>query len=452
MKEYINIGILILINYGISICCHLYLGVKAWGSRWKYKKFITGFVILYLLFCIPYFMGVEDAGVIAYILQIVGLAGYMVLFDKKSLRESIGISAATFIFVYMFIKSFFITSSQSLFNQLVIQNSWNKEKIVVSLIGDGTLLLFLFLIRKKEISSWFLKLYGYSNKFVTNIICMYIAIWLMVSKIISVKNLNEPQGYEKIYFLTLVTFVGGLLLLLVILIVYYRNESKNEKIRIQETMIIQQKIYIANLENLQTEIKKFQHDYKNIVAGLYAAEKSNDTLKFLEENILRFEENLSASIKETSSLSHIKIEEVKGLVLSKMMQAKENGVLLFLEVIKDVGFVYMNIVDFNRCLGILIDNAIEAAGRGDKKEVHVVMIQEDEKFILIVKNTYKGVIQIKDIWQEGYSTKGEKRGIGLSNYNEILSKYNHITKETKVEEDYFVQILKSHANKKGGFK
>lgn len=450
MMGYIKILILVLINYGISIGCHLYLAMKAWGSRCSCKKFITGLGILYILFCIPYLLGVEDSGLVAYILQIVGLVGYMVLYFKKPLGECIVISATTFVFVYMFIKSFFITSSQSLFNQLVIQNSWNGINVVFSMVGDGVLLLFIFLIRKKDISVWFLKLYKNGNRFVTGVIYIYITIWLIVNKIISIKNTNALQGHEKIYFLTLVTFVGGLILLLIILAIYFRNESKNEKIRMQELMIIQQKIYINTLENLQLEIKKFQHDYKNIVAGLYAVGKSDETLKFLEKNILRFEENLSDSIKETSSLRHIKIEEVKGLVLTKMIQAKENDVCFFLEVIKDVESVYMNIVDFNRCLGILIDNGIEAARRGERKEVYVVMIQEETKFILVVKNTYRGVIQIKDIWKEGYSTKGEQRGIGLNNYNEILSKYNCVVKETRVEESYFVQILKSYAFEKGG--
>ena len=446
MKEYIKILVLVLINYSISMGCHLYLAIKACGNRWEWIKFIKGFVILYILFCIPYLTGMEDAGLMSYILQISGLAGYIVSYYKKSIGESIGISAAVFVFVYMFIKSFFITNSRFVFNQLVIQDSWSWINLVFSLIGDGVLLLFVFLIHKRDISIWFFNLYKNRNRFVTSAICVYIAIWLAISKVISVKSMNESVGYEKIYYLTLITFIGGLMLLLFILTAYYRSERKNEEIKMQESMIIQQKIYINTLEHLQIEIKKFQHDYKNIVAGLYAVEKSSDTLKFLEENILQFEEKLSGSIMETASLSHIKLDEVKGVVLTKMIQAGENGVKFFLEVIKDVEFIYMNIVDFNRCLGILIDNGIEAAKRGEKKEVHVIMIQEEKKFVLIVKNTYQGVIQMKDIWKEGYSTKGKQRGIGLNNYNEILSRYNSVVKETKIEESYFVQIMKCYSD------
>jgi two-component system sensor histidine kinase AgrC len=450
--DYIKIFIVVLMNYGVSIGCHIYLCGKAWGNKWSRKEFITGFGILYTLFCLPYMIGIEGADFIAYILQIAGLAGFMNHYHKKTLSKCIGISGAAFIFVYMFIKSFFITSSQTLFQQLSIEASFDWKNFVYSLIEDGALLLCVFLICKKGISTCFSKLYRNKNRFATVIICFYITVWLIVSEMISVKGIQTSQGYEKVYFLMLVTFIGGMILLLFLLTIYYRNERKNEKIKMQESMLMQQKMYIQTLENLQREIKKFQHDYKNIVAGLYVSDKKSDTLQYLEKNILCFEENLSCSLQETASLSHIKLEEVKGLILAKMLQAKEKGVAFSLEVIKDVEDVFMDVVDFNRCLGILIDNGMEAAGKCEKKEVYVIMIQERKKHVLLVKNTYGETIKIHDIWKEGYSTKGEQRGIGLSNYNEILNKYDCVIRETRVEDSYFVQILKTHACEKGGFK
>lgn len=447
----IKIFIVVLMNYGISIGCHIYLCGKAWGGRWSRKEFTAGFGILYVLFCLPYMMGMKEADFIAYLLQIVGLAGFMNHYHKKTLSKCIGISGSAFIFTYMFIKSFFITSSQTMFQQLSMEASFDWTNSVYSLIEDGVLLLFVFLLCKKDVSIWFSKLYSNKNRFITVIICFYITTWLIVSEKISAKDAGTSQGYEKVYFLMLVTFIGGMILLLFLLSIYYRNERKNEKIRMQESMLNQQKMYIQTLENLQREIKKFQHDYKNIVAGLYASDKKSDTLQYLEKNILCFEENLSSSIQETASLSHIKLEEVKGLILTKMLQAKEKGVVFSLEVIKDVEDVFMDIVDFNRCLGILIDNGIEAAGKCEKKEVYVTMIQERKKHVLLVKNTYGETIRIHDIWKEGYSTKGEQRGIGLSNYNEILNKYHYVTRETRVEDSYFIQILKTHACEKGGF-
>jgi len=51
------------------------------------------------------------------------------------------------------------------------------------------------------------------------------------------------------------------------------------------------------------------------------------------------------------------------------------------------------------------------------------------------------------IWQEGYSTKGSGRGIGLSNYQNIIRKYPNVTQETKIEGDNFLQTLILLGNK-----
>ena len=39
------------------------------------------------------------------------------------------------------------------------------------------------------------------------------------------------------------------------------------------------------------------------------------------------------------------------------------------------------------------------------------------------------------------STKGENRGLGLNNVNEILKSYSNINKMTEIRDGYFVQML-----------
>ncbi len=141
-------------------------------------------------------------------------------------------------------------------------------------------------------------------------------------------------------------------------------------------------------------------------------------------------------------MNHIKIDEIKGIILAKSVKANELGINLTIESIKDVNHVFIHIADFNRCMGILIDNGMEAAEKSLEKEVRVTMIQEDDKFTLLVKNSYIGELNLNHIWESGYSEKGKKRGYGLSNYLDIIGKYPNAVKETFLEEEYFVQVLK----------
>lgn len=435
----------ILVNYGIAIGVSIYLGELALNRRSSKKEFAITFSILYIFFLIPYILQIRNAALLAYLFQVVVLAILLAYYSKESILKCIGVSGISFIFTYMFIKSFFITGSQSVFNQLVITDTIDVMSILLSLAGDAALLLFLFIIKRRNVSLWFKRLYSNNNLFVTIVIFLFICIWLGVMLEISNHASVASEVYEKLYMLTLVTFLGGILVLLIILVVYYRNESKNELIRMQESMLTQQKIYILNLETLEAEIKKFQHDYKNIVAGLYVeGDNGNNrsTLKFIEKNIFNFKNSLHDSHRETMYLSKIKIDEIKGVLLTKVIKCKEDGIKFQLEAFNDVNNVFIDIVDFNRCLGILMDNGMEAAVKSDGKEVRVVMIQDDNKFVLIVKNNYMGEVSLKNIWDRGYSTKGEKRGIGLSNYESILNKFPNVVKETKIENEYFIQVIK----------
>ena len=45
------------------------------------------------------------------------------------------------------------------------------------------------------------------------------------------------------------------------------------------------------------------------------------------------------------------------------------------------------------------------------------------------------------MWKEGYSTKGEQRGVGLSNYKRILKRYPQAVSVTSCENQVFVQEL-----------
>lgn len=438
----------ILISYGITIFTCLILAYRAMGRMVRIRRICVRFCALYVLFCIPYLGQMPDAALISYMLQILGIFILLIYDSGATISKCLGVSGAAFLFVYIFIKSFFVTGSHSTFNLMAISEGFDLIELIASLSGDMLLLAVVYLLRRVNISVWFSGLYKGKNRLVTGAISFFIVMWLIVMKMMSVKGAKSETGYEKLSMMTILVFVGGALLLLTILVVYYRNQRKNEIIKMQESMLMQQQMYIATLEKLQMDIKRLRHDYKNIITGLYVTDKEeNKTHNFLNQTIQEFEKRLDTSIQETTSLGRIKIEEIKRLVLVKMTEARNKGICFHIEAFQGIEDVFMDIVDFGRCLGILLDNGIEAAYKNDRKEVWLVMIQEHYKFTLIVKNTYPGEIAIKDIWQNGYSTKGEYRGLGLCTYQDIVRRYPNAVKEAKVESNVFTQVLKTSSQR-----
>ena len=101
----------------------------------------------------------------------------------------------------------------------------------------------------------------------------------------------------------------------------------------------------------------------------------------------------------------------------------------------------MDLWDFTRCLGILLDNAAEAALEAETPWVEIVLLSQKDRLSLRVSNPYNGAIDPDRIWTEGFSTKGERRGLGLSSYQRILKDYPHTVASTSWANGVFVQEL-----------
>jgi two-component system sensor histidine kinase AgrC len=63
--------------------------------------------------------------------------------------------------------------------------------------------------------------------------------------------------------------------------------------------------------------------------------------------------------------------------------------------------------------------------------------------VLVFKNNFKGERPvIHKIWEKGFSTKGEDRGLGLYTAKNIIEKkYNNVFMNTSAEDSEFIQEL-----------
>lgn len=89
-----------------------------------------------------------------------------------------------------------------------------------------------------------------------------------------------------------------------------------------------------------------------------------------------------------------------------------------------------------------MDNAIEAAEECNYKKINLALIKKEKSKIIIIQNTYKHKnINVKKIYEQSYSTKGNDRGLGLSTLKESISKANNIILDTQISEEFFTQII-----------
>ena len=99
--------------------------------------------------------------------------------------------------------------------------------------------------------------------------------------------------------------------------------------------------------------------------------------------------------------------------------------------------------ELSKILGILLDNAIDAALLSEEKEITLACKNLKNGFCQItLKNSYINKdVNIQKIYEKGYSSKKVKSGLGLWEVSKIIEKFPNMMLSTEKDNDYFTQIL-----------
>jgi two-component system sensor histidine kinase AgrC len=205
------------------------------------------------------------------------------------------------------------------------------------------------------------------------------------------------------------------------------------------------RIYTERLENSYGIMRKFKHDYMNILVTMsgYLKEDDMDGLKeYYGERILPISRAFTESDTKLGALSNIKNTAIKSLLSSKFVYMMEIGIKAEIELTEPINDLNMDCLDLSRVLGIFLDNAMEAAMETEEKEVHFCIFYKEKNLHLIIQNTALPPSHaISELRSHEISTKGENRGIGLFNVDLILKNYENTIWNTTYEEPYFTQEL-----------
>ena len=249
-------------------------------------------------------------------------------------------------------------------------------------------------------------------------------------------NFETAEGLLAIFYIVIMFVIIGILAYI------FAKENKIEKRRIQYDNLEE---YTAKLEVLYTDMRKFRHDYTNILSSMYSFIEENDMYglkKYFNEKIQPLNQKMNSNNYKLGVLKNVHLPEVKGLLSSKIIKAQELGLDTFIDISEPIDEINIDIVELVRSIGIIMDNAIEAALSSEDKRICLGLIKKNQSVIIVVSNSFSGDIpSISMLFKQGFSTKGENRGIGLSNLKEILNKYRNVTLDTFIKNKLFFQEI-----------
>ncbi len=302
-----------------------------------------------------------------------------------------------------------------------------------------TMYICLFLIYKfitiSHLSFNFLDSLNRKNKFVLiiNFILGMISI-LTQSYLTTFYGNNFPSYVIFLSFISLLTYF-----FISIYSLYKANklESTTQELESAEA-------YNKTLTVLHDNVSCFKHDFDNIVATIGGYVKTDD-MKGLKKYYYDLEKDCQY-LNDLSALNPKVINNngVYNLLASKYSKATKLNVQMHLEFFLDLDTLHMKIYDFTRILGILIDNAIEAASECEEKIVNLKFRNEENRHrqLVIIENTYKNKdVDTEEIFSKGLSSKKEHSGLGLWEINKTLNKHNNLNLYTTKNDTLFTQQL-----------
>ncbi|MGU3281184.1 quorum-sensing sensor histidine kinase AgrC [Staphylococcus epidermidis] len=385
--------------------------------------FITGIIILSAILYNVY----SSQALVLVVLMII------IFFYSKVRWYSIVIVLMSTLLSYL---TNFITVAISLYTENIIHNIYFYNIFHFSIFIILSLILahlFKHLLIRLRYS------YLYLSKKYYIIISFVLAIAFIYFYIISQTNLQESNSLN--FYAIIFVSITVLLSLVILLLSAFALREMKYKRKLQEIEAYYE--YTLRIESINNEMRKFRHDYVNILTTLsdYIREDDMPGLrKYFDEHIVPMKDKLKTRSIKMNGIEKLKVREIKGLITTKIIQAQEKRIPISIEFPDEIDRISMNTVELSRIIGIIVDNAIEASENLEEPLINIAFIDNDESVTFIVMNKCSDDIpKIHELFEQGFSTKGDNRGLGLSTLKELTDSNENVLLDTVIENGYFVQ-------------
>lgn len=200
-------------------------------------------------------------------------------------------------------------------------------------------------------------------------------------------------------------------------IVDIRDAFITRQIDVQRQML--EEAY-AQLESLNSELRAQRHDFKNHLQVVYSL---NEMQAYSEA--MDYVKKVYADVHALGRYLRTAIPAVNAILSAKAADCEERGVEFAPDIRSAWEEMPMPGWEMCRIIGNLIDNAIDALRQTPQPKISVSISEDINAWKLCVENNGPEIPEElrSKILLQGFSTKGENRGSGLSIVHSLLQKY-----------------------------
>ena len=295
--------------------------------------------------------------------------------------------------------------------------------------------LFLLLIKYSKFDIEPLDSLNKKSKFLLNIFNIFNIALLFVYLFLNIYYIS---------YMNLITWVFSYIFIIVYIIMNIFVYIMILKYLSKKIELDASNSYNKTLNIIHDTVRAFKHDFNNIITTIGGFISTNDI-----GGLKKYFSSIENECEELSNLYTLNPQIVNNpgvynLLNQKYNLAVSNGITFNLSFFVDMNNVDVNIYEFTRILGILLDNAIEASKFSEEKILNVNFRRESKKHrnIFIIQNSYFDKnVNIDEIFHKGVTSKDKHTGLGLWEVKKILNKNNNLNLYTTKDDIFFTQQL-----------
>lgn len=262
--------------------------------------------------------------------------------------------------------------------------------------------------------------YFMTNHTIKNLIIL-IFLSIVLIAMINIENFGNKNSIKLMIFL-LIIFVY--LFTDIVRLRYHEETLKNSNHKLME--------YNSKYAKFLDEYKIYKHNINHKLSGMKAF--GNKKINSLIDELLNKETTFSIRNNNIYKVPN----GIKGIVAEKLYN-KDYDIMIHNKIKKDY-FSKLSPQAFNsisECLGIALDNAIEACEETENPVITIDIYENKENVCIKIGNTFKNSIDIDKIGNKYYSTKNRGSGLGL-----FSIKKNKFIQEkiTIINDIYFIEL------------
>lgn len=308
----------------------------------------------------------------------------------------------------------------------------------VELVASVLVFSFRYLVESEE------TLLLLASIFALFLLCGFRVIVRLIVKIVSLHTRSSMVSYMLLLCVILfnvliwsylsgpsliAVFIISLYSLIILLFIYfYRLKYVQSELEKKELALKMQKIYGGAYQELLTEVRKRQHDFKNQLGAMYSMYLTASSLEELVRMQTDYGNRLLDKCKFDGILTGCNNNILSGYLYYKCIDCENRGIIVQCDIKVEKAEVIVPLHEMIEMIGILITNACESYDRlnDDSRIIKLVLKEKMENLEITVSNlsAYIKSTEIANFFKEGYSTKGNDRGIGLARLKEVCTQYN----------------------------